>query len=261
METKKVNSFRAKAKTQLEYLAPESLEAYYKLKINVIKYHAIFSNLGEEAQEAIEEIQKNTDINSKQNAYNHYKDRFLELFNLQEKVNNYTENDYIIRNSSVDAEKIKDFYLFKPKLIFGLNNSINSVKQEIEQLKGSDSINNTSTAIKELKPKSKSKRAAKPFPEYLLLKPELREPLAEALREEFKIEKGKGIRLMIEGLKEMELLTYDEVTSFYEALKLYFKRDIASKQAIFDKLDKNRDIKEFEGTKKRLNLIKQSIVK
>ena len=139
MKTKEVNSFIEKAKIQLEYLTPKSLVAYYNLKNEVIKYHAIFNNLGKEAQMAIDEIQENTDIENKQIAHQHYTETFFELFNIQEKVNNFTVDDYKKENQWATDEKIKDFYDFKPNLIWGLNNSIAEIKKEIEKLKKSNS--------------------------------------------------------------------------------------------------------------------------
>jgi hypothetical protein len=76
----------------------------------------------------------------------------------------------------------------------------------------------------------------KAFNEYLLH--ENRVEIAERLKFEFKTEKGKNIRLMIKALEDYNppLLNVEarQKTAIYNALKLFFNRDIGSKQSVFD---------------------------
>ncbi|HEY5592849.1 MAG TPA: hypothetical protein VIK55_17765, partial [Paludibacter sp.] len=87
-------------------------------------------------------------------------------------------------------------------------------------------------------PKNESKPITelnKPFPAFLIHQQKVK--LAEALRAEFSAEKGKAIRLMIEALKDHTptLIAFRdrEKKALYESMKVYFNRDIASYNAIF----------------------------
>lgn len=123
--------FINKAKNQLEFLKPESLTAYYEFNKDEIKYHETIKTLYPD--EIVKQIRK-IDPNTIQFDYINYKDDFAELFSLQEKVNNYTFDDYLLRNKNLPEEKIKDFYSFRSHLLSMLNESIDLIKKEIEKL-------------------------------------------------------------------------------------------------------------------------------
>ena len=82
---------------------------------------------------------------------------------------------------------------------------------------------------------SKSTNKAKEFPAFLIH--QQREKLAEALRTEFSLEKGKGIRLMIEALKAYnpKLIAYGDgdKMALYKAMKSYFNWNIGTYNSIF----------------------------
>lgn len=60
--------------------------------------------------------------------------------------------------------------------------------------------------------------------------------LAKALKNKFRHEKGKTIRIMIEALKELEIISIPDRSNkrFYKALSDFFSSEIGSYQAIFD---------------------------
>ncbi len=82
---------------------------------------------------------------------------------------------------------------------------------------------------------SKPTKKAKEFPAFLIH--QQREKLAEALRTEFSLEKGKGIRLMIEALKAYnpKLIAYGDgdKMALYKAMKSYFNWNIGTYNSIF----------------------------
>ncbi|MBD0331680.1 MAG: hypothetical protein ICV66_03415 [Chitinophagaceae bacterium] len=99
----------------------------------------------------------------------------------------------------------------------------------------------------------------KQFPEYLLH--EKREQLAEKLKDEFKTEKGKSIRLMIEALKSNKppliTIAYKEASALYRAMKSYFVRDIGTYQSIFDyKINTAGYQNDLDAFKARVDFIK-----
>jgi hypothetical protein len=100
----------------------------------------------------------------------------------------------------------------------------------------------------------------KTFPEYLLLKEPVR--LATLLKTEFNVEKGKGVRLMIDVLKDMGILTIEnrKRKAIYEALKIYFDRDIGSYQGIFD-YKRDKDKPDYESVKERIAFVLTNIKK
>jgi hypothetical protein len=111
------------------------------------------------------------------------------------------------------------------------------------------------------KPKVKMKKA---FPEYLLH--ENRELLAQRLKEEFKTERGKGIRLMFEALQlnEPPLLTIEnrQRKAIWQAMNEYFMRDIGTYQSIFDyKFDEIVDKVDFKAIKTKLDFILRTLTK
>lgn len=109
------------------------------------------------------------------------------------------------------------------------------------------------------------KNNIKTFPEYLMH--DKSEQLAAGLKNAFKTEQGKGIRLMIEALIQHDpvLLTISHRgnKAFYESLKSFFARDIASYNAVFGcSIDLNlTDKPEYSDTCKRINYILKEIAK
>jgi len=78
-------------------------------------------------------------------------------------------------------------------------------------------------------------KSVKTFPNYLLHIQN--EKLAEGLRKQFSTGKGKKIRIMIEALKQISpavfTLSIGDNNLLYNALKLYFNRDIGAYSGIF----------------------------
>lgn len=106
------------------------------------------------------------------------------------------------------------------------------------------------------------KGKTKLFPEYLLT--DDREILAEKIKTEFTTEKGKSIRLLIEVLIEIQLLTIENrgKKSFYNVLKEFFNRNIGSYPSIFDyKFDPDSDKEEFKSVKTKVNFILNKLKK
>ena len=93
---------------------------------------------------------------------------------------------------------------------------------------------------------SKPTKKAKEFPAFLIH--QQREKLAEALRTEFSLEKGKGIRLMIEALKAYnpKLIAYGDgdKMALYKAMKSYFNWNIGPYNSIFQYENKAESNKE-----------------
>jgi len=82
---------------------------------------------------------------------------------------------------------------------------------------------------------NKSIKREKSFVQFLINIPDnKRELFAEKLKEEFRTGKGLQIRYMIEALTNLKLLSYTVKQELYDALKLYFNRDIGAKTGIFD---------------------------
>ena len=93
------------------------------------------------------------------------------------------------------------------------------------------------------------------------------EKLAEALKNEFKIEKGKPLRLVLEVLKDKSLFDYGyrENTAIYNSMKAHFTQDIGALTGILDKpvLAKvTKDSKDYKAIETRvLKAIKKSKTK
>jgi len=103
-------------------------------------------------------------------------------------------------------------------------------------------------------------QALRTFPEYIL-HPE-HERIAEALKTTFRGEKGKAIRLMLDVLADQPkpLITYEnrQRKKIFEAMKLYFNRDIGSRQSIFD-YKRNNDMTDYKAIETRVLYILKSI--
>lgn len=109
---------------------------------------------------------------------------------------------------------------------------------------------------------SKPTKNAKKFPAFLIH--QQREKLAEALRTEFYTEKGKAIRLVIEALKDHTptLIAYHdrEKKALYESMKVYFNRDIATYNAVFQcDYCPERDRESFNSVSARIDHTLQSL--
>jgi len=96
---------------------------------------------------------------------------------------------------------------------------------------------------------------AKSFSEYILHEKNIK--FAEALKDEFKTEKGKSIKLIIEVLIKKNMITIEnrQRTKIYKAIQTYFNRDIGTKQSIFDYQYKEKDKPDFESIELRINTI------
>jgi hypothetical protein len=97
---------------------------------------------------------------------------------------------------------------------------------------------------------------AKLFSEYLTH--DKNEKLAEKLRNEFNTEKGKSIRLMIEALKQSQLLVIPDRMNalFYQAMVDYFTRYVGSYQSVFNyKLNSHSDKEDIEKAKTKIDSI------
>lgn len=101
----------------------------------------------------------------------------------------------------------------------------------------------------------------KTFENYLLHKNKLE--LANALKAGFVTEKSKTIRILIEVLKKSEppvlAIANGEKKAFYEAMKLFFNRDIGTYNSVFDYLIKDNDVDIMNVMKARLNFILEQI--
>lgn len=104
---------------------------------------------------------------------------------------------------------------------------------------------------------SKKKAITKTFDKYLLHKDSLQ--LANALKTQFSTEKGKSIRILIEVLKETKppvlAIATGEKKAFYEAMLLFFGRDIGKYSGIFDYVVKESDTDVMDAMKTRLNYL------
>lgn len=115
---------------------------------------------------------------------------------------------------------------------------------------------------KEVKPNTSSKSSdIKTFDKYLLHKDSLQ--LADALKTQFSTEKGKAIRILIEVLKETNppvlAIATGEKKAFYEAMHLFFGRDIGKYSGIFDYVIKPGDTDVMEALKTRVDYIMEQI--
>jgi hypothetical protein len=112
-------------------------------------------------------------------------------------------------------------------------------------------------------PKGKGKPLPeKPFHEYILHEKNVQ--IAEQLKSEFKTEKGKSIRLIIEVLIEKKMFTIEnrQRQKIYDAMKKYFDRYIGSKQSIFDyEINEISDRPDFESIELKINIILSRINK
>lgn len=117
--------------------------------------------------------------------------------------------------------------------------------------------------ITEIGNENKSKKYAitKTFDKYLLHKDSLQ--LANALKTQFSTEKGKAIRLLIEAMRENNppvlAVATGEKKAFYEAMLMFFGRDIGKYTGIFDYVVKESDTDVMEAMKIRLNYILEQI--
>ena len=93
---------------------------------------------------------------------------------------------------------------------------------------------NNPESDKPINNKSMFPRHVKTFSEYL--DHNKCEALSKALKNEFTTEKGKGLRLVLEVLKQHNEFSfgYRENQAIYNAMALLFDREIGTKQSIFD---------------------------
>lgn len=127
-----------------------------------------------------------------------------------------------------------------------------------EQFEGTTAFNEPSLKKSGIKP-------VKLFSEFLLDKDSIdKEKLSEELKNEFKVEKGKSLRLMLEVLKDQSLFSYGyrENPAIYNSMKAHFCQDIGAMTGILDKpvLAKvTKDSKDYKTIETRvLKAIKKS---
>lgn len=101
--------------------------------------------------------------------------------------------------------------------------------------------------------------SSKEFPDYL--QHPKREELAEALKNEFNDGKGKVIAMLIQALKDLELVNIvtRKLKPFFEDMENYFDRDIGSYNAMNkykeDTIKSQAHHDEYESTKKRVEKV------
>jgi hypothetical protein len=110
----------------------------------------------------------------------------------------------------------------------------------------------------------KKSQPSKVFSDYL--NHEKKNKLADELKKEFSIEKGKGIKLMLKALEEFSpkilIRGSRDNTAIYKSLKTFFDRDIGSKNSILDFTYNEANHKEdFENIKIRVAAIVESLNK
>lgn len=163
--------------------------------------------------------------------------RGLESVLVEEYVSDLARNDYDDLINTKAILKYKDY-------LSGLN--LEKTLSEVQVKK-----NETDT----------SKLQSITFPECLLHP--LRDILAARLKAEFRTEKGKGIRLMLEALishdPQLLIIENRQRKATFEALKLYFNRHIGSYQSIFD--PKDIDEVNLKNITTKLKFILESIEK
>jgi len=119
------------------------------------------------------------------------------------------------------------------------------------------------TAITDTQKENTSKKNAntKTFDKYLLHKDSTQ--LANAVRENFTTEKGKSIYILMEVMKTSNppLLTLarGEGVAFYEAMQVFFGRNIGTYNSIFNYTISGNDSEAMESMKTRLNFILEQL--
>jgi hypothetical protein len=114
------------------------------------------------------------------------------------------------------------------------------------------------------KTSEKSNEEGKAFPDYLLYEDKIK--LAEAIKNEFKTEKGKAIRILLEAMKiyQPHLISIGirQRTELHGSIKLYFNRNIGSIQSVFDyPFDEETDQADIESVTIRLKHLLNMIEK
>jgi len=138
----------------------------------------------------------------------------------------YVDEKKSATNSGSEEKRLKEALKAlknpNPENVNGYHIHVEAVTKHLEWLEG----------LQETKSTTKGEKT-KTFPEYLLHKNRI--SLAKKIKNEFKSDKGKIIRLLIEALTNSGLLTigYGEKNAFYMALKEYFDSDIGSYNSIF----------------------------
>ena len=110
------------------------------------------------------------------------------------------------------------------------------------------------------RPKKKNNEP-KHFNEYLLHDSSIK--LAEALKNEFKTEKGKGLALMLKALEENHSIIhfeYGKKKEIFNCMKTFFKRDIGARQGLTDfKYIDHKHGTEYKATIKRIDQLLRNI--
>ena len=143
-------------------------------------------------------------------------------------------------------------------------NDVLFIEKNIVIQKGMFDINNVliDLAIENVKKRNeKSKKPFKTFPEYILHKKN--DEFAELLKNEFNIERGKSLKLMIDVLIKKEMFTIEnrQRENIYNAMKEYFNRDIGTKQSIFDYKYEQKGNPDFESIELRIDNLLDTINK
>ncbi len=142
------------------------------------------------------------------------------------------------------------FGTFLGEDLAGLKKQLAAQKQKVNPISDTQSEN-----------KSKKNTIAKTFDKYLLHKDSWQ--LANALKTQFSTEKGKALRLLIETMKENNppvlAIARGENNAFYEAMQLFFNRNIGTYPSIFDYVIKESDTDVMDAMKTRLKFILEQI--
>jgi len=153
--------------------------------------------------------------------------------------------------------------LYEPSSVANTINSSGESFLESERFYWAAWIKFDQCIINLLKDPDTIKSTPKAFSEYLLHKKNT--ALAILIKEKFSVERGKRIRLLLEALKRTTppLLSYEnrQKMEIYNAMRVFFERDIATYQAIFNatRLDNLENNPDFIATKEKLNFIIESI--
>jgi len=209
-----------------------SEESGVRLQDYCIKFRSEFHEFI--SSEGVKEL---TSTNYKKLKSNHTKLVFV-AFHIKRQIHQLLHQWDAILNPGLEYSIDYDF--LHPPAIKG----VNKIKSEIKVL-----------------PTPKAIACARTFENYLL-HPQ-KEQLANALRENITTEKGKTIRLLIETLKTSNppLLTVarGEGVAFYEALQLFFNRNIGTYNSIFNYTITGNDSEAMESMKTRLNFIVEQL--
>ena len=192
--------------------------------------------------------------------------RDAKMHKIENKLSEQDETDYqIFVQKCIEAIKVIEFEMIANDLpidetIKYFDNNNTSLNQKIEEeinAYQSDSalVPSNPTQVEEapimLKPEKSNQttteiKPVKTFPDYLLHIQN--EKLAEGLKKQFSMGKGKKIRIMIEALKQTTppifTLSSGENNLFLAALEKYFKRDIGTYASIFNSAYDKSDEKE-----------------